>query len=155
MSHVIVAGGYAEARLEHPKFIERVRAVSTDGAGRYSIVDLRPGTYTVTFTLPGFNTVRREGIQLSGSFVATIDVELVVGALQETITVTGEAPVVDVQSTTRQRVLTSDVIDEIPTSRNHYSLTVLVPGVTTSQQDVGGDDRSRNRRGYEQSDARE
>jgi hypothetical protein len=121
-----------------PALIERVRSVTTDASGRYSIVDLRPGTYTVTFTLPGFNAVKREGVQLSGSFVATIDVELVVGALQETITVTGEAPVVDVQSTTRQRVLTSEVIDEIPTSRNHYSLGVLVPGVTTSQQDVGG-----------------
>src|SRR6266540_755286 len=77
--------------------IEKVRTVVTDGAGRYRVVDLRPGTYTVTFTLPGFSSVKREGVELTGSFVATIDVQMRVGALQETITVTGEAPVVDVQ----------------------------------------------------------
>src|SRR6266540_2412500 len=121
-----------------PALIEKVRTVVTDGAGRYRVVDLRPGAYTVTFTLPGFSSVKREGIELTGSFVATIDVQMRVGALQETITVTGEAPVVDVQSTTRERVLAAEVIDALPTSRNHYSLVVLVPGVTTTSQDVGG-----------------
>src|SRR5688572_1033520 len=81
-----------------PALIEKVRAAVTDGAGRYRIVDLRPGTYTVTFTLPGFNTVRREGVALEGTFTATIDGELGVGTLKETITVTSESPVVDVQS---------------------------------------------------------
>ncbi len=121
-----------------PALIEKVRTVVTDGAGRYRVVDLRPGAYTITFTLPGFSTVKREGIELTGSFVATIDAQLRVGALQETITVTGEAPVVDVQSTTRERVLAAEMIDALPTSRNHYSLVVLLPGVTTSSQDVGG-----------------
>ena len=121
-----------------PALIEKVRTVVTDGAGRYRVVDLRPGAYTVTFTLPGFSNVKREGIELTGSFVATIDVQMRVGTLQETITVTGEAPVVDVQSTTRERVLAAEVIDALPTSRNHYSLVVLVPGVTTTSQDVGG-----------------
>src|SRR5688500_13395127 len=80
-----------------PALIEKVRSVVTDDTGQYRIVDLRPGTYSVTFTLPGFSTVKREGIELTGSFVATVNGDLKVGALEETITVTGETPIVDVQ----------------------------------------------------------
>lgn len=81
-----------------PTLIEKVRTVITDDTGQYRIVDLRPGVYAVTFTLPGFSTVKREGVELTGSFVATVNADLKVGALEETITVTGETPVVDVQS---------------------------------------------------------
>ena len=81
-----------------PVLIEKVRSVVTDDTGQYRIVDLRPGTYTVTFTLPGFSTVKREGIELTGTFVATVNADMKVGALEETITVTGETPIVDVQS---------------------------------------------------------
>src|SRR5687768_14369010 len=91
-----------------PALIEKVRTVVTDGNGQFRIIDLRPGSYTVTFTLPGFNTFKREGIELSGSVTASVDAELRVGALEETITVTGEAPLVDVQSTTKQAVLNSE-----------------------------------------------
>jgi hypothetical protein len=121
-----------------PALIEKVRTVVTDGAGQYRIIELRPGTYTVTFTLTGFNTVRREGIELSGTFVATVNAELRVGALEETITVTGAAPVVDTQSARQQQVLDRDIVRDIPTSRNYFALAVLVPGMTTSQRDVGG-----------------
>src|SRR5436190_24078139 len=76
--------------------IEKVRAAVTDGTGQYRIVDLRPGAYTVTFALPGFSTVKREGLELTGSFTATVNAEMRVGTLEETITVTGETPVVDV-----------------------------------------------------------
>src|SRR5213080_2207693 len=82
-----------------PALIEKVRSAVTDGTGRYRIENLRPGTYTVSFTLPGFSIVKREGIELTGSFVATVNAELRVGTLEETITVTGESPIVDVQST--------------------------------------------------------
>ena len=81
-----------------PALIEKVRSVVSDATGQYRIVDLRPGTYSVTFTLPGFSTIKREGIELSGAFVATVNGDLKVGALEETITVTGETPIVDVQS---------------------------------------------------------
>ncbi|MGE0447263.1 MAG: carboxypeptidase regulatory-like domain-containing protein, partial [Vicinamibacterales bacterium] len=122
-----------------PALIEKVRSVATDGSGQYQIVDLRPGSYTVTFTLPGFSTVRREGIELSGSFVANVNAELRVGAIEETVTVTGEAPTVDIQSVTQQRVLSKEVIDAIPTSRTHFAVGALVPGVTTNNRaDVGG-----------------
>jgi hypothetical protein len=123
-----------------PVLIEKVRAAVTDGAGQYRIESLRPGVYSVTFTLPGFSVVRREGIELAGSFVATVSVELKVGDVSETITVTGESPVVDVQSTTQQRVLGKDVIDAIPSGRLANSLATLIPGVTTNLQDVGGTD---------------
>jgi hypothetical protein len=123
-----------------PALIEKVRSVVTDGTGQYRIVDLRPGIYTVTFALPGFSTVKREGVELTGSFVATINAELRVGALEETITVTGETPVVDVQSAKTQSVLTSEILTAIPSARNYQSLHMLTPGVsvTAGNQDVGG-----------------
>jgi hypothetical protein len=93
-----------------PALIEKMRSVVTDGTGQYRIESLRPGTYTVTFTLPGFSTVKREGIELTGTFVATVSADLRVGSIAETITVSGETPVVDVQSTTRQRVMDREIL---------------------------------------------
>src|SRR5215212_8241406 len=81
-----------------PELIEKVRTAVTDASGTYRLVDLRSGTYSVSFTLPGFSVFKRDGVELAGSFTATINVELRVGGLAETITVTGESPIVDVQS---------------------------------------------------------
>src|SRR5882762_1791223 len=86
-----------------PALIEKTRAAVTDGTGQYKIVGLVPGIYTVTFTLAGFSTFKREGIELGGSFVASVNAELKVGTVAETITVTGETPIVDVQSANVQR----------------------------------------------------
>jgi hypothetical protein len=119
-----------------PALIEKVRTAFTDGTGQYRIEDLRPGTYIVTFTLQGFNTFKREGIELTGSFTATINAELKVGTLAETITVTGESPIVDVQSAKRETTLNSEVIRSLPTVRNYNSMVVLVPGVVTNANDV-------------------
>ena len=128
-----------------PSLIEKVRTAVTDGSGTYRITELRPGAYTVTFTLPGFNTVKRDGINLTGAFTASVDAEMRVGALEETITVTGEAPIVDVQSSTRQRVMDADAISTLPTGRNMFELGVLIPGVsmvsqggTLANHNVGG-----------------
>jgi hypothetical protein len=122
-----------------PSLIEKVRTAVTDSAGQYKIINLVPGTYTVTFTLQGFNTVRREAVQLTASFTANISVDLRVGSLEETITVTGETPTVDVQNVVTQRVVTRDIIDAIPTgSKSVVHLGVLIPGVTVNNQDVGG-----------------
>src|SRR5688572_6694855 len=112
-----------------PALIEKVRTVVTDGAGQYRIIELRPGTYSVTFSLPGFNTVKREGIELAGDFVANVTAEMRVGALEETITVTGAAPVVDTQSSRQQQVLGREIIRDLPTSRSYYSLVALIPGM--------------------------
>ncbi len=120
-----------------PALIEKVRSVSTDGTGQYRIVDLRTGTYTVTFSLPGFSTVKRDGIVLSGDFVATVSAELRVGALEETVTVTGESPTVDVQSARVQTIVDRDVIAAIPSSRNATGIQSLVPGMS-SNGDSGG-----------------
>jgi hypothetical protein len=113
-----------------------VRTAVTDGTGQYRVEDLRPGTYAVTFSLTGFSTLKREGVELTGSFTATINADLKVGAVAETITVTGETPIVDVQSAKRQMTLTNDVVRSIPNTRNYNSMVVLVPGVTTNINDV-------------------
>jgi hypothetical protein len=120
-----------------PVLIERTRSVVTDDTGQYRIVDLRPGSYALTFTLPGFNTVKREGIELSGDFVASISAELRVGALEETVTVTGESPTVDVQSTRVQNIIDKEVLAAIPSSRNATGIQSLVPGMSANG-DSGG-----------------
>lgn len=120
-----------------PALIEKTRSVVTDGAGQYRIENLRPGTYTVTFTLPGFGTVKRDGVELSGTFTANVNADMRVGALEETVTVTGEAPTVDVQSTTRQRVLTAEIVNTLPTGRLYSDLGALVPGVKGTSGTVG------------------
>jgi len=136
-SGAVLPGVTVEA--SSPALIERVRSVVTDGTGQYRIVDLRPGTYSVTFTLPGFSTVRREGIELSGQFVATIDAALPVGALEESVTVTGESPVVNVASARREQVVNRELLTAIPSARTYQTMVGLAPGVTTSgSQDVGG-----------------
>jgi hypothetical protein len=121
-----------------PALIERVRSAVTDGNGAYQVVDLAPGTYSVTFALEGFNTVRRQGIELPSDFTATVDVEMKVGALEETITVSGASPVVDVQSTVKAQVLSRELLDSIPTGRTAQSYGQLVTGVTMAAPDVGG-----------------
>ena len=122
--------------------IEKARSSVTDGTGQYRIVSLSPGIYTVTFSLPGFSTVKREGIELTGNFTATVNADLKVGALEETITVSGASPLVDVQSVTKQTVMTREMIDALPTARSIQAAAVLIPGVTTSRagggRDVGG-----------------
>ena len=119
-----------------PALIEKVRAASTDEAGNYRIENLRPGVYAVRFTLPGFNSVVREAVEVTGTGTATVAAEMRVGGVEETITVTGETPVVDVQSAQRQTVMTNEVLNAIPTAGSYNSLLVLVPGVFGGQQDV-------------------
>jgi Carboxypeptidase regulatory-like domain len=121
-----------------PVLIEKVRAVQTDGQGRYTIVDLRPGVYTVSFVLPGFSTVRREGLEVQSNITLPLNVELRVGALEETVTVTGASPVVDVQSTTRTQVVSRELMDSIPNARNLQSIASMVPGIKLNAPDVGG-----------------
>ena len=135
-SGTVLPGVTVEA--SSPALIEKTRSVVTDGSGEYRIVDLRPGIYTVTFTLPGFNTVKREGVELAGSFTAVVSAELKVGAIEETITVTGATPIVDVQSATKQAVLAHDVLDAIPAGRQPNTYASLLPSVTNSGSDVGG-----------------
>ena len=121
-----------------PALIEQVRTVFTDGEGRYSIVDLRPGTYNVTFELPGFGTIIREGIELVTGFTATINVALAVGTVAETITVTGASPVVDVQNVRQQMVVSNELLDLLPSSgKSLVGYTKLIPGLQGGA-DVGG-----------------
>jgi len=125
-----------------PALIEKVRAAITDAQGNYKIVDLRPGAYTVTFTLPGFATYRREGIELSTAFTATANAEMRVGTIEETVTVTGASPVVDTQNTASQNVLSRQTLDSLPTGRTYYGYATLTVGalgkVAGGGHDVGG-----------------
>ena len=116
-----------------PALIEKVRSAITDETGQYRIIDLRPGTYSLTVTLPGFNTVKREGIELIGSQTLTIPIELRVGGVEETITVTGESPVVDVTNPHREIVLNNETIQAIPATRAAGALLNAVPGVNVGE----------------------
>ena len=101
-----------------PALIEKIRTAVTDDRGLFRIVSLPPGTYSITFTLPGFNQVKRDGIELSGSFTAQIDTALTVGGVAETVTVSGTTPIVDVQSVGRQTTISNELLTAIPTARS-------------------------------------
>ena len=140
-SGAVLPGVIAEARS--PALIEQARTAVSDGAGEYLIIALEPGTYTVTFNLPGFSVFVREGIVLIGEATATVDGRMQIGSVDETITVSGAAPVVDVQNVAQQKVMTREVIDAIPTGKSFNNFGVLVPGMVTGTtygvgQDVGG-----------------
>jgi hypothetical protein len=126
-----------------PALLEKVRTVVSDSGGVYKIDNLRPGTYTVSFTLTGFTTVKRQGVEIAAGFTAPINADMKVGAVEETVVVTGESPVVDVQNVRTQNVLTREVIDTIPTNKAVVNLAALVPGMGITKasgvgQDVGG-----------------
>jgi hypothetical protein len=124
--------------ISSPVLIEKVRSVATDENGGYRVTDLRPGLYTITFTLPGFATVKRDQIELPSDFSMTINSELKVGALEEVLTVTGSSPIVDVQSTTKSQVLNREALDAIPTGRTIQAMGQLITGVSLNQPDIGG-----------------
>jgi hypothetical protein len=126
-SGAVLPGVTVEA--SSPVLIEKVRTVITDGAGRYQVVSLPPGTYVVVFTLPGFSAVRREGVVLETGFTAAINAEMKVGGLEESITVSGDTPIVDVQNVKRQVVMTRDVVDALPTGKTAVEVATLIPGV--------------------------
>ena len=121
-----------------PAIIEKVRSAVTDDQGRYRIDALRPGTYKLTFSLTGFSTVAREAIEVPSEVVVTINADMKVGALEETITVSGETPQIDVQQASSTQVITRDIIDTLPVSRNVMSIGVLSAGVRPGTPDIGG-----------------
>jgi hypothetical protein len=138
----VLPGVTVEASSE--ALIERTRSAVTDANGQYQIVNLRPGTYAVTFTLAGFNSLKREGLILTGANTLPVSVELSVGSVEETLTVTGASPVVDIQNTRQQAVLTREVLDAIPRARNAQNTGMLLPGMVADgslngvTHDVGG-----------------
>ena len=142
-SGAILPGVTVEAAS--PALIERTRVAYTDSQGQYRIIALNPGAYKVTFTLPGFNTTVREGIVLTSQFTASVDVAMPVGSLAETVTVSGQSPLVDIQATTQRRALTSELLNQLPTGRSFQNMAILVPGVQMPliYQDVGGSDGNR------------
>src|SRR5262245_37718222 len=121
-----------------PALIEGARTAFTDGQGRYAIVELRPGTYRVTFTLSGFRQIRREGIIVTAGASVPVNAQLSVGALEETVTVSGESPVVDIQQATQRQVLDREVLDALPTNRTVHSAGMVVPGLRMTGAMVGG-----------------
>jgi len=130
-----------------PALIEKVRSSVSDGQGLYRIVDLRPGTYTITFTLPGFSTLKRDGLELTAGFTATVNADLRVGEVAETITVSGETPVVDLQNVRQQTTLSRATLEALPTSGRISQLVNFIPGAVVGNavwQSVGGLDERAN-----------
>src|SRR5262249_2329878 len=115
-----------------------VQTAVTDSGGNYRFPALPPGTYTVTFELPGFTTPKRDGIEIAMGFTAAVNVELKVASLQETVTVTGDSPVIDTSATRVQQNFKLEALQEIPNARDLWSLLAVTPGVSMSRIDVGG-----------------
>jgi hypothetical protein len=126
--------------VSSPVLIEKVRTTTTNERGEFRIVELRPGTYAVTFTLQGFAAFRREGIELTSNFNAAVNAELRVGALEESVTVSGASPLVDTQNVARETVISKTLLDTVPTGKNLLSFYSLTPAAVTptNAQDVGG-----------------
>jgi len=118
--------------------IEKVRTVTTDANGAYRIENLRPGIYTLTFSLPGFSTVKKDAIELPSNFTSTISADMKVGTVEETVTVSGESPVVDVQTNIKAQVMSRDLLDAVPSAHTLQSIGQLVVGVSLTAPDVGG-----------------
>ena len=118
-SGAVLPGVAVEA--SSPALIEKSRSTITDEGGAYKIIDLRPGDYGVTFSLPGFKTVKRD-VELPSNFTATINAEMAVGAVEETITVAAESPVVDVQTNFKAQVLPREILDSVPTAHTIQSV---------------------------------
>jgi hypothetical protein len=135
-SGAVLPGVSVEASSE--VLIEKSRTVVTDGQGQYKIVDLRPGKYVVTFTLPGFQTLKRENVELPAEFTTTINGELKVGGLEESVTVSGQSPIVDVTTAVHTQVLSREAIDSIPTGRTIQGMGQLIVGISLSLPDTGG-----------------
>ncbi len=123
-----------------PALIEKVRTAVSDDQGNYKVLDLRPGSYSVTFSLAGFSSFRREGIELTSGFTATANAEIKVGSLEETVTVSGASPVVDIQNARQQKVLSRELLDNVPTGKALQGFTALTLGAVgaATAQDVGG-----------------
>jgi outer membrane receptor protein involved in Fe transport len=126
--------------VSSPALIEKVRSTVSDGEGSYRVTELRPGAYAVVFTMPGFSVLRREGIEISSNFTANINVVLNVSALEETITVSGQTPLVDTSSVSQQKTITREVLSAVPTSQSALGIASLMPSVVQppNAQDVGG-----------------
>ncbi len=147
----VLPGVTVEARS--PALIEQVRTAITDGNGQYLIIGLETGAYSVTFTLPGFSTLIREGVDLGTGFTANVDAQMAVGGLEETITVTEASPTIDVQSVQQSETIDREIFEVLPTTRGYDSLALLIPamnvqgGPTTAVPiDTGGiSGRSNNR----------
>lgn len=120
----------------------------TNEQGQYRFPSLVPGTYRMTFELAGFNTLVREGIVVNLGFTATVNVQLQVASLQETVTVTGQSPVVDVTSTTSTFNITQDMLQTLPNARDIWSVMGQAPGFRVSRIDVGGS-RAGTQTGFE------
>jgi hypothetical protein len=137
-SGAVLPGVTVEA--SSPVMIEGARSTVTDDQGQYRIIELRPGTYAVTFTLPGFGVFKRDGLELSANFTATVNADLNVGELQETVTVSGQSPLVDVTNVTQQKTISKATLDAVPTGKSILGFISLMPAAAAppGSQDVGG-----------------
>ncbi len=135
-SGAVLPGVTVEA--SSPALIEKVRTVVSDAQGRYTIVDLRPGKYKVIFTLTGFTTFAQDEIDLPSNFTATVNGDLTVGAVEETVTVSGSSPIVDIKNAQRTTVVSRELLDAVPMPRMFVAEAAMAVGTKISSQNVGG-----------------
>src|SRR5262245_6416784 len=135
-SGAVIPGVMVEA--SSPVLIEKTRSAVSNESGQYSIESLRPGSYTVTFTLRGFTSVKREGIELAGAFIATVNADMKVGGVTDTVTVSAESPLIDTTNSRDEQVLSGQTVGEIPTSRQYSAFTHLIPAINVQQNDFEG-----------------
>src|SRR5436309_6325366 len=121
-----------------PALIEKVRSTTTDDSGQYQIANLQVGVYTVTFTLDGFSTLERGGVELTTGFTSNITVVMMIGQRNETIVVTAPTPAVDVQNARQATVFSGEQLRELPTARNISSILALTPGISSNANQFGG-----------------
>jgi hypothetical protein len=126
------------ATLTSPVLQVRELTQVTDAEGQYRFVDLPAGTYTLKFELSGFSTLIREELRLTIGFTARVDESLKVGAMEESVTVSGQSPIVDITSTSASVAFTKEILDSVPRGRDLQNVLAMAPGVTQATIDVGG-----------------
>ena len=128
-----VTATLSSPQLQVPQLVQ-----VTDAEGQYRFVDLPAGTYLLKFELTGFSTLIREDLRLTIGFTARVDESMKVGAMEESVTVSGQSPVVDVTSTSASVAFTKEFLEDVPRGRDLQNILAMAPGVTQAQVDVGG-----------------
>lgn len=124
--------------VSSPALIEGTRTAITDQSGEYRVNDLRPGNYSITLSLEGFQTIRLRDVNIRAAFTATINEVMKPKAVEESVTVTGQSPLVDLRSAGTEKAMNNELIEGVPTARGIFALAEMMPAMAVNKPDVGG-----------------